>query len=303
MNSKIHQEVDAVITSFNQESMIREAVYSLCRQTVRPGNVIIVDDGTTGKASLEVLHELEQDTGIPVPLSVIRQENRGVSAARNTGIRKTRAPLVLVLDGDDSLEPAFIEAVCKLLGENPSMTAASSWMRTFGVLEAEVRPAGGPAAAFLSRNGCPATHIFRREAWRSCGGYDESMRGGFEDWDFFLSMLEAVPGSQIGIVKEPLMNYRTAPASSNIRSMEKRLELMKYLIEKHIDVYKNHVADAVLGLEAISMSRLWGWECEMIRAKSAGLCGLSATFMESPSYGDGGMAAAVRIASFSSGER
>ena len=91
MNSKINQEVEAVITSFNQKSLIREAVYSLCRQTVRPGNVIIVDDGTTDKTSLEVLHELEQDSGIPVPVSVIRQENQGVSAARNTGIRKTRA--------------------------------------------------------------------------------------------------------------------------------------------------------------------------------------------------------------------
>ncbi len=125
------------------------------------------------------------------------------------------------------------------------------------------------------------------------------MRHGFEDWDFFLNMLEAVPNTNIGMVEKPLINYRTTPASSNIKSMEKRLEIMRYLIEKHITIYKEHIADALLGVEAISIARLYGWESEMIHAKlmDKSLNDLSNGFIESPSYGDGGMAAAVRIAS------
>ena len=125
------------------------------------------------------------------------------------------------------------------------------------------------------------------------------MRSGFEDWDFFLSLLETAPEACIGIVPEPLIDYRTAPASSNVRSMEKRLELMRFLIEKHIGSYREHIADAVLGVEAVSMARLFGWEGEMLQGLSAGqeLCGTSAEFLQQPSYGDGGMAAAVRIAS------
>ena len=111
------------------------------------------------------------------------------------------------------------------------MVAASSWMRTFGVLDSVVRPAGGGIGAFLSRNCCPATHILRRRAWELCGGYDESMRSGFEDWEFFLSMLETDPEAHIGIVEMPLIDYRTAPASSNVRSMSKRLDLMRFIIE------------------------------------------------------------------------
>lgn len=295
----INNNVEAVITSFNQESMICEAVHSLCSQTTGPKRIIIVDDGSTDETSLQVLHELEFDSGIPVPIRVIRQSNNGVSAARNAGIRITQAPLVLVLDGDDHLEPAFIEEAGNLLSEDPSMIAASSWLHTFGTLEAIVRPAGGNTAAFLSHNCCPATHIFRREAWRQCGGYDESMRNGFEDWDFFLSMLESMPNSYIGIVEKPLINYRTTPASSNIKSMDKRLALMRYIIEKHINSYKDHIVDVVLGMEAISMSRLYSWESEMKRTRMSGqsLSDLSKEFMESPSYGDGGMAAAVRIVS------
>ena len=102
--------IEAVITSFNQKSMIREAVESVCRQTIRPVRILVVDDGSTDEMSVSILNELESDCGISVPLEVIRQPNGGVSAARNWGIRRTRSPFVLVLDGDDSLEPSFHSA-------------------------------------------------------------------------------------------------------------------------------------------------------------------------------------------------
>lgn len=292
-------DVEAVITSYNQKSMIYEAVHSLCRQTVQPKKILIVDDGSTEEQSVLALKEIEADSSIPVPLQVIRQTNSGVSAARNTGIRNTRAPLVLVLDGDDWLEPDFIIEVSRILFAHPAMVAASSWMHTFGVLDAVVRPTGGDVSAFLSRNCCPATHIFRRDAWEQCGGYDETMRRGFEDWDFFLNMLEAVPDTFVGIVPKPLIQYRTAPASSNVKSMELRLELMRGLMQKHSGIYKEHVADAVLGVEAVSIERLLGWESQIVHSLESGqhLSDLSDAFLKNPSYGDGGMAAAVRIES------
>ncbi len=295
----VNSDVEAVVTSFNQENMIYEAVKSLCRQTMRPKRIIIVDDGSTDKESIQVLHQIETDSKLPVPILIIRQQNGGVSAARNAGIRKTEAPFVLVLDGDDSLEPGYMEEVCKLLYANPTMIAASSWMHIFGVLDAVARPGGGNVSAFLSHNCCPATHIFRRRIWEQCGGYDETMRSGFEDWDFFLSMLETAPDGFIGIVEKPLIHYRTTPVSSNIKSMDKRLELMRFIIGKHVSIYREHVADAVLGVEAISMARLYGWESEIMQSKltNGGMCGMSDQFMENPSYGDGGIAAAVRIAS------
>ena len=125
---RINNDVEAVITSYNQKTMIYEAVHSLCCQSIRPGKIIIVDDGSTDEDSVTVLNEIEAESKIPIPLQVIRQPNRGVSAARNAGIFATQAPLVLVLDGDDSLKPSFIEEVCRILNDNPSMIAASSWL-------------------------------------------------------------------------------------------------------------------------------------------------------------------------------
>lgn len=295
----ITENIEAVVTSYNQGVMILEAVHSLCYQTVLPAKIIIVDDGSTDENSIRILNELKLDLSIPIPIIVIQQPNAGVSAARNTGIRRTQAPMVLVLDGDDKLEPTYIEQVSQLLQNDFTMIAASSWMHTFGTLDSIVCPTGGNIVPFLARNCCPATHIFRRKAWEKCNGYDESMRTGFEDWDFFLSMLETVSDAYIGIVPEPLIDYRTAPTSSNVRSMSKRLELIRFIIEKHNQSYQNNMAEVILGIESISMSRLYGWENEINHTLAAKqeLSSASTDFIKSPSYGDGGMAAAVRIVS------
>lgn len=168
--------MEAVVISFNQGNMILEAVRSLQRQTTPPAKIIVVDDGSTDKDSVRILRRLESDFDALVPVVVIRQPNRGVSGARNAGIRKARTPFVLVLDGDDSLEPSYIEQISRLLREHPSMIAASSWMRTFGVLNATICPDGGNIASFCVRNCCPATHIFRRELWERCGCSDGKLK-------------------------------------------------------------------------------------------------------------------------------
>ena len=296
--------VSVVITSYNQNEMIREAVDSVRRQKLRPDAIIVVDDGSTDPASVQVLDELEQADDI----TVVRQGNAGPSAARNVGIRAARTDCVTVLDGDDRLLPTFLATTVGLLDGDASAVATSGWLRTFGVLDAVVKPTGGTIADFLPRNACPATFTFRRTVWETCGGYDESMRSGFEDWDFCLSLLTAAATAadttatgqepRIAIAPEPLIEYRTAPATPNITSMTTRLETMRYLIDKHHAAYAAHLTDALLGIEATSIARLNLWE-RTVREHPALLENQpdSRAFMASPTYGDGGMAAAVRLRS------
>ncbi|MCI9032915.1 MAG: hypothetical protein HFJ08_02450 [Lachnospiraceae bacterium] len=125
------------------------------------------------------------------------------------------------------------------------------------------------------------------------------MRSGFEDWDFFLSMLETIPEAYAGIIEKLLINYRTNPSSSNIKSMDKRLELMRYIIEKHNSSYVNNITNVLLDIETISNSRLFGWENEIIYTirNHQELSESAKNFIRNPSYGDGGMASAVRIVS------
>lgn len=153
----ISNDVSVVITSYNQGDMVREAADSVLAQTVLPAEIIVIDDGSTDADSLTVLETLERDAAkgmLPCQLRVLRRENAGPSAARNTGIREVRTPYVVVLDGDDRLLPTFLEKTVAELRRDSTVVAASGWLQTFGVLESVVQPTGGTLADFLSHNCC-----------------------------------------------------------------------------------------------------------------------------------------------------
>ncbi|NUU15758.1 glycosyltransferase family 2 protein [Cellulomonas humilata] len=274
--------VSVIVTAFDQGELVAEAVESVLRQTRVPDAVIVVDDGSTDDESVDVIERLQGDARV----RVLRQSNRGVGAARNAGIAAAATDLVAVLDGDDRLAPTFLERTVAALEGDPGARAASSWLHAHGVIDAVVRPGGGSAVDFLHRNACPATAVVRRDAWRACGGYDEDMRSGFEDWDFFLSLVG--DGGHVTVVPEPLIEYRTAPASANVRSMDHRLELYGRLVDKHHAVFERHVREVLLALEARAMDAAGRWE-DLVSADRSLPVG-------EVTYGDGGMAAAVRIA-------
>ncbi|PST47538.1 hypothetical protein CPA40_01645 [Bifidobacterium callitrichos] len=177
-------DITVIAINCNQGDMIREAVESARAQTVRPTRIVVVDDGSDDPSSLAVLEEL----GKAPDVTVARQENAGPSAARNHGIRLASTPYVAVMDGDDRLLPDFLERTSAMLDADGDVVAASGWLRTFGVLDAIVRPTGGGASAFGN---------------------------GFEDWDFYLSLLESHgPDTRIAVIGKPLIEYRTASASA-----------------------------------------------------------------------------------------
>ncbi|MCI1901527.1 MAG: glycosyltransferase family 2 protein [Bifidobacteriaceae bacterium] len=295
---EITADVSVVITCFNQGKTIARAVHSACVQSLPPMCITVVDDGSSDLITHTVLDNLaDPDAAVStertgIPLRVIHQGNAGVSAARNAGIDAATGGIIAVLDGDDFWEPDFLEKTCTALLTITGAVAASSWLQTFGVLSTVVKPTGGKLAQFLSRNCCPASCVFRKHSWQTAGGYDTSLRSGFEDWDFSLRLLEDTTGTEqpsIATVTEPLLNYHTAPASTNITSMDHRLELMRTLISQHLTSYRDHVAEAVLGVEAISMRRMSSLEALTAQTPDAPAL--------EPSFGDGGMAAAVRLAS------
>lgn len=277
-------DVSAVISSFNQGDFVRQAVRSVLEQTTSVAHIIVVDDGSSQSDSLKVLSDLESS----LPVQVIRQSNRGVSAARNAGVRESEGELVLILDGDDTIAPQFVERTLATLRSTPECRAASSWMKMFGTASAKVRPRGGSVQNFLTANSCPATLLVSRDDFTAAGGYNESMRQGFEDWDFALRLLSS--GGNIAIVEDYLINYRTAATSANVVSMTSRARLYAELIDQHPEVFSRHFKHALIELESRSHERLVAWEAlERDRTDSP---------IVEASYGDGGMASAVRIESY-----
>lgn len=275
--------IDAVVTSYNQGKFVVKAVDSLLAQTLPPNTIWVIDDGSTDPDSLAALASLDALDGV----RVIRQENSGVSTARNAGLNVSEADFVVMLDGDDTLALTFIEATFAALEANPQAKAASSWLKMFGIAHASVRPRGGQITNFLSANSSPACVMLRMSEVGSDLRYDESMRNGFEDWGFFLSLLSS--GGSIDIVRQELINYRTAPLSANITSMAKRNALYEFLVDKHAAIFSQHWRSTLLESEARSTQRLLDWE-RLAQAHDDIDLGTA-------SYGDGGMASVVRLAS------
>ncbi|WP_292521845.1 glycosyltransferase family 2 protein [Methanoculleus sp.] len=103
--------VSVVIPLYNKRPHIARAVTSVFAQTVRDVEVIVVDDGSTDGGA-EVVRGFDR-------VRLIRQENRGVSAARNRGIAAARGELVAFLDADDEWMPGHLEALVRLRERYP----------------------------------------------------------------------------------------------------------------------------------------------------------------------------------------
>ena len=151
------------------------------------------------------------------------------------------------------------------------------------------------------------------------------MREGFEDWEFYLRLLEAAGGESgegcgscgepcggvdggmggdepfdgaphVVIVPEPLINYRTVPGDSGVKGMRRRTRLLGQIIERHRASYAAHMESALLALDGLASERLRLWEdAVQVHPELRQHSMLTRAFMEHPTFGDGGMDAAVRI--------
>lgn len=106
--------VSVVIPAYNVAAYIGRAVASALAQTARPLEVIVVDDG-----SADGTGEIAAAMGPLV--RVVRQENAGLPAARNAGIRHARGEFIALLDGDDQWRPGHLEAAMRVFAQRPSL--------------------------------------------------------------------------------------------------------------------------------------------------------------------------------------
>jgi glycosyltransferase involved in cell wall biosynthesis len=224
--------VTVVIPCFDQGRFLEDALVSVFCQTRTDFEVVVVDDGSTEADTKEVLKRLDWPR-----VRVIHQPNRGLPAARNTGIAAARGRFVVPLDADDELQPAFLERMLGALEADPGAAYAHCWAELFGDVAYvwATRPFN-PYGELLSNSvvGCVA---LRRAAWDSVGGYDESMLAGNEDWELWIRLMAAGWG-QVQ-VPEPLFRYRKHGVSMSVET-ESRYEAGVAAIRgRHPDLFGN----------------------------------------------------------------
>lgn len=113
-------KISVVIPLYNKEKHIQRAINSVFSQTYKKFELIIVDDGSTD-GSFEAASTIQDPR-----IRIIRQENRGVSAARNRGIMEAKSEWVAFLDADDEWLPGFLEEIWGLIEKYPDCTVAGT---------------------------------------------------------------------------------------------------------------------------------------------------------------------------------
>lgn len=183
-----HIDVSIITPYYNTEEFFVETVVSLQAQSLQNWEWVIVDDGSTNQESIERLIDIAtKDSRI----KVIHQANAGPSAARNKSFNNTVGRYVCLLDSDDMIEPTYLEKCVWFLDSNPAFAFCNSYSVVFGEEEYLWTNGFEKGKSVLQENSGPPISVIRRAAYSECGGFDESIRIGHEDWDFWLAMAKA----------------------------------------------------------------------------------------------------------------
>jgi glycosyltransferase involved in cell wall biosynthesis len=226
-------EVTVVIAAYNAETFLGETLASVFAQSLANIEVIVVDDGSTDRTP-EILGSAPDRR-----LKVIRRENGGVSAARNTGLAAALAPYVFFLDADDILLPNALERMVAVLERSPERVACfahhiriapdGSELSDRSDLPWKLFPAGDTLRHLIAKNFivCGAICI-RTQAAQLVRGFNPDLKWG-EDWEFWcrlavLGDFAAMPGQVVLLYRQHFTStnfkLRNSPLQPNFRAIE-----------------------------------------------------------------------------------
>jgi glycosyltransferase involved in cell wall biosynthesis len=199
--------VSVIMPCFNHGEFLQEAVASVTNIKRNDVELIVVDDGSTDERTRK-----EMDALPAQGIQTIRQENKGLAAARNAGIALAKGEYILPLDADNRLRSGYIEHGIRILDTKPQVGVVYGDAEYIGVRTGRWRVGSFEQDLLLKWNYIDACAVYRRSVWEQNHGYDGTMPvQGFEDWDFWLGALEH--GWEFAYVPEVLFDYRTAEHS------------------------------------------------------------------------------------------
>src|SRR3990170_2180305 len=230
--------VTFIIPCYQQWQYVEQAIESVFQQTYPHVKAIVVDDASPDRPSQDYLEKLVKK--YPKLGIAVRQVNGGLSAARNTGIKACTTDYVVMLDADDKVHPDFV-AECLKVGYDTDKYVYSDTLTWHS--NGSTEPMDMPdfdCQDLLKRHQHACAILIPRKWLEEVGGYDESMKQGWEDYELAMRLVKA---NHCGLrVKRPLMYYRWRE-----NSMRQQAELVKkdinfYIWKKHPDLKKKGFA-------------------------------------------------------------
>jgi glycosyltransferase involved in cell wall biosynthesis len=196
--------ISVIIPTYNRGWIIKEAIDSVMAQNYRDFELIIVDDGSTDNTS-DILNSYHGD------ILVFRQENRGVSAARNRGILEASGRFIAFLDSDDLWLPQKLFRQVEFFNKNPDAKICQTeetWIRN-GVRVNPKRKHKKPCGMIFEPSLAlclisPSAVMIRRSLFEKVGGFDETLPA-CEDYDLWLRISCRYP---VYLIETPLIIKR-----------------------------------------------------------------------------------------------
>ena len=205
------QLISVIVTAYNIEKYLPRCLDSLLRQTYKPLEIIVVDDGSTDKTP-EICDAYAQKCE---DIRVIHRENAGPSAARNSGLKIAKGTYIGYVDGDDWIEPDMYEAMLRACRDNNAEIAICTY-RQVGKGAEEIHPTGN--VLVLSReetlelyiSGDNQYHIYH-SVWSKLFKkeiiQDIAFREGRKSEDIMYSTMALTKASRCVFLDTPYYNY------------------------------------------------------------------------------------------------
>lgn len=194
-------KVSVIIPNFQYAEYIGKAIESAMNQTVKPYEIIVVDDGSHDN-SIEVIEQY--------PVRLLKMSNGGVAAARNAGTSIASGDYLLFLDADDELSPFYIEETLKEMTGDTQVVYTD--MQFIGDQTGVVGMPEPTLENMLGWQCVPSVcALVDVRAFNIVGGFDNGEI--FEDWGFWLRMMHK--GFTFKKVSKPLFKYRKHGFSRN----------------------------------------------------------------------------------------
>jgi glycosyltransferase involved in cell wall biosynthesis len=233
--------VSVVMPAFNNARTVSRALASIAAQTMRPLEVIVVDDGSSDGTSEAVRAMAGNMNG--VRLRLFRQTNQGAGAARNRAVAAATGTWLAFLDADDQWLPAKMERSMAVV-EAGDLVMCSHNLFNVGpegetLNDSQARwlkdPADPYRTLFLRGFISSSTVVVRRDAVLAVGGFDPDLRSA-QDYELWLAVL-ARAGARFETFADPLLRYTLAPEGITSR-IGRKVACSLAILRRHMGILR-----------------------------------------------------------------